>query len=157
MTKRKVLFLVVAVLLLALILLPALFYGGALLDPWGLQFRVSDVTPGSLTLRAVRSPLVPEEKDPRLNLTTGAYYFLEKEQDGAWAEVPPRANADDLWIMVAYGFPRGRRVSWEISDLEYRYGTLPAGRYRIGKTVTRQAEDGTREDRPYYAVFTLKG
>lgn len=154
--KKKIVFLSAALILALAVLVPAVFYGSALTDPWGLRFSASNVTPEGLTLTVVRSPLAPEQKDARFLPTTGAYYFLEKKQDGAWVEVPPRANADDLWEMIAYRFPRAVRFSVEIRDLDYRYGTLPAGRYRVGKLVTLQAEDGTREERPYYAVFTLK-
>lgn len=160
MTKQKaavlagLLILVSALTLMALVL--AVLYGSALWDAWGLRLRVTDAAPDGLTLHAERSPLVPKEGDSSPGLSTGNEYFLEIERDGAWAEVPPRANADDLWELIRYRLPRGMRQRWEIGDLEYRYGTLPAGRYRIGKIITLQKADGTREERAYYAEFTLK-
>lgn len=146
-TWKTVFFGILAALILAAAGALAL-WGKALWDPWGLRLTAHAVSPQGITITGIRTPWaggIP---------TTGSYYFLEKREKGAWVTLPPKANEETLWTLVAYGFPRGIYDLPRI-DFSLHYHDLSPGQYRLGKRVSAEDREGNRETRVYYAPFTI--
>lgn len=95
---------------------------------WGVTMTVESVTNTGLTLVIERSGNVSAGE-----LSTGSRFFLQREENGHWADVPyPDGEpdwTDELLVIPAEGALR-QQVSWEAF-----YGALEAGRYRIDKEI----------------------
>ena len=117
-------------------------------DPWGLTLETTEVTPQGLTLRFTQSG---GEADGELS--TGSPFMLEELVEGEWQPVPTLIS-DLAWDAIAYLIDDEaetlHRVNWEIL-----YGALPAGEYRITKTVHNLRAPGDYDERVYTATFTL--
>ena len=119
---------------------------GAYLDDWGVKLSAEQITADGLTL-------VCEFASEEGNVTTGSPYTLEVRKHGVWEAVPlldPEQElmwTEEAWLLTANGVTRWP-VSWEAL-----YGSLPAGRYRIGKTFWGGSGEGSQ--RAYYAEFEL--
>lgn len=101
---------------------------------WGVTLRAEDATSTALTLVMERSGDASAEE-----LVTGSRFFLQREEDGRWADVPYPGGepdwTDELLIIPTEGALR-QQVSWEAF-----YGALEAGQYRIGKEI-RASDSG---------------
>lgn len=99
---------------------------------WGVTLRAEDATSTGLTLVIERSGDASAEE-----LSTGSRFFLQREEDGRWADVPYPDGAPDwtdaLLVIPTEGALR-QQVSWEGF-----YGALEAGQYRIGKEISAAA------------------
>lgn len=121
-------------------------------DPWGVSLTVSDVTATGCTYTFTQ-----RGGNPGKDLGYGSKYHLERKDGGDWAEVEELSLPDGVmrgWTLVLYLIPLGESVSEEVK-WDGLYGELPAGDYRLCKEVD-QGEPGAREERMYYAEFTIE-
>ena len=114
-------------------------------DPWGLVLAAEAVTDTGLTLRFVQSG-----GEPSGELQTGSPYWLEREENGEWTAVEPLME-DVAWDMMAYLISMDGETEMAV-DWTALYGQLPAGSYRLGKSVMDFRDTG---DYDYYACFVV--
>lgn len=121
-------------------------------DTWGVRMTVKDAISTGLTLVISHSGVEPEGE-----LSTGTPYWVEVNRGGAWyqiPQVPPEDGIDRVWNDLAYIIPANG--SWEQKvSLEWLYGELPAGTYRIGKEIALFRGIGDRDEQTYYAEFEI--
>ena len=119
-------------------------------DDWGVKLTVRDVTPTGLTLVCTQTE--DPERGPSGSLQTGSAYVIETLENGEWNELVP---AEDWgWTAEAWVIPEDDTVRWTV-DWSALYGALPAGSYRIGKTVMDFRAAGDLDETMYYAGFDL--
>lgn len=125
-------------------------------DSWGLTMTLEDVTSTSATIVLTQSggDYAVEMSTGYTYLMTGADYWLEVWRSEKWE--PMEIILDNLaWISIGYGIPAGESREWT-ANLGSIYGELPAGDYRIGKSVSLNNRNSTdRETKTYYAEFTI--
>lgn len=120
----------------------------------GITLSATDVTPMGLTLICNQSG-----GEVKGEIQTGTTYFLEKEVDGTWQELGPLQDFgfEDVAIIIQ----KGEETEWEI-DWSNGYGSLEAGKYRIGKEfgdyIASEDQNGYTLDTSYtcYAEFEVK-
>ena len=117
-------------------------------DPWGLVLAAEDVTATGLTLRFVQSG-----GEPFGELQTGSPYWLEREENGEWTAVEPLME-DVAWDMMAYLISMDGETEMAV-DWTALYGQLPAGSYRLGKSVMDFRDTGDYDQKDYYACFVV--
>lgn len=100
--------------------------------PYGMEISAEAVTPTGLTLVCTRSDEGGEE------LWTNDVFRIERYQEATngWEEL---SRSDDwngplVWHDVAYWVPAQDTVKWELNWQAF-YGQLPAGQYRVVKTI----------------------
>ena len=101
-------------------------------DPAGLILSVDpdSVAPTGLTLTVLRTEVGGE-------WMFGSDYTVETKADDGWEPVPP-ADPDLNYAFTAEGVTLAPGESTVLPiDWSTLYGALPAGPYRIGKSVTR--------------------
>lgn len=119
-------------------------------DPWGVKLTARDITPTGLTLVCTQW-----DGEPAGALNTGGYYALEALRDGAWSEVGRLPlEGGPAWTSEAWAIPANAETRWDV-DWTRLYGALPAGSYRISKSVMDVRETGDYDTRTYYAGFDL--
>jgi len=116
-------------------------------DPWGLTAAMKDVTSTGGTLVLTQSG-----GSPTGELTTGEPYWLEKQVNGQWESL--KAFDGLVWIMPAYRIPTGGSREFSV-NWSYICGELPAGTYRLGKSVMDFRLPGDYDEKIYYAQFTI--
>ena len=119
-------------------------------DPWGVKLTAMNITPSGLTI-------VCEQQDgePTGELNTGSYYGLEILRDGEWVEVELLPMEYELaWTSEAWMIPNNAETEWEV-NWSRLYGELPAGSYRISKSVMDFRGTGDYDTKTYYAGFDL--
>lgn len=103
---------------------------------FGVTLRAEDTTSTGLTLVIERSGDASAEE-----LSTGSRFFLQREENGIWADVPSPGGepdwTDELLVIPAEGVLR-QQVNWEAF-----YGVLEAGWYRIGKELRASGSGGS--------------
>ncbi|MCD8036754.1 MAG: DUF4163 domain-containing protein [Clostridiales bacterium] len=119
-------------------------------DSWSVELTATDVTSTSLKLSCT---LVNGETN--VEYDTGSMYWIEKKDDDAWVSVVTLHQGEDLaWTSEAYIIPTDGSAEWTI-NWEYLYGELPAGEYRIGKTIYAYRGAGDYEEAVYYSEFAI--
>lgn len=115
----------------------------------GVQLSVANVTPTGLTLICNQSG-----GEPTGELQTGTAYSLEKDVNGVWQAVEPKEVMG--WNDEALIIEKGGKTEWNIG-WSLVYGTLPDGKYRIGKDIRdfRSADD--YDISICYAEFEIAG
>ena len=125
----------------------------ALEDTWGVSMTVKDAISTGLTLVISHSGVEPEGE-----LSTGIPYWVEVNRDSAWYQIPqapPEDGIDRVWNDLAYIIPANG--SWEQKvSLEWLYGELPSGTYRIGKEIMLFRGTGDYDEQTYYAEFEIQ-
>ena len=88
-------------------------------------------------------------------LMTGSAFSLEKLDGNIWLPVEPIVPADQIaFTEEAYG--PALDGTWEMeTNWEYLYGELPAGTYRLGKSIMDFRGTGDYDEQVYFAEFTL--
>lgn len=121
-------------------------------DPWGLVLTASNVKPTGCSLTFTQSG----GEEITGTLEYGSYFSVEREEDGAWSRVPyiPSDHAR-AWNDIAYPIPMDSSESVEL-EWDWLYGELPAGHYRIVKSIMDFREPGNFDNRDYYAEFEIK-
>lgn len=117
-------------------------------DPWGLVLAAENVTDTGLTLRFIQSG-----GEPSGELQTGSPYWLEREENGEWTAVEPLME-DVAWDMMAYLISMDGETEMAV-DWTVLYGQLPAGSYRLGKSVMDFRDAGDYDQKDYYVCFAV--
>jgi len=119
-------------------------------DPWGVKLTAKDITPSGLTIVCTQ-----QDGEPTGELETGSYYGLEVLRDGEWVAVELLPMEGELgWADEAWMIPANAETEWEV-DWSRIYGELPAGAYRISKSVMDFRGTGDYDTKTYYAGFDL--
>lgn len=119
-------------------------------DPWGVKLTAKNITPSGLTVVCTQ-----QDGEPTGELHTGSYYGLEVLRDGEWVAVDLLPMEHELaWTMEAWMIPQNADTEWEV-NWSRLYGELPAGSYRIGKSVMDFRGTGDYDTQTYYAGFDL--
>lgn len=119
---------------------------------WGLTFTAKDVTPTGLTIVCTQSG-----GEPTGELQTGSYYFIEKKEDDVWVKVEYTEIEEDKvgWTTEAWIIAPDSTLEWEV-DWSWLHGELPAGEYRIGKSVMDWRAPGDYDEAGIYAEFRIE-
>ena len=119
-------------------------------DPWGVKLTAKNITPSGLTIVCTQ-----HDGEPTGELHTGSYYGLEVLRDGEWGAVDLLPMEHELaWTMEAWMIPQNADTEWEV-NWSRLYGELPAGSYRISKSVMDFRGTGDFDTKTYYAGFDL--
>jgi len=119
-------------------------------DPWGLKLTAKNITPSGLTIVCTQ-----QDGEPTGELNTGSYYGLEVLRDGEWVAVELLPMEGELaWTAEAWMIPNNAETEWEV-NWSRLYGELPAGSYRISKSVMDFRGTGDYDTKTYYAGFDL--
>lgn len=119
-------------------------------DPWGVKLTAKDITPSGLTIVCTQ-----QDGEPTGELQTGSYYGLEVLQDGEWVEVELLPMEGELaWTAEAWTIPANAETEWDV-NWSRLYGELPAGSYRISKSVMDFRGTSDFDTKTYYAGFDL--
>lgn len=118
---------------------------------WGITLYVENASPAGLTLVCAQSGGIPTGR-----LQTGSFYRLTIWSEGSWQDYPfLEKNSDVAWEAKTYSIPLEDSVTWEIQWTDL-YGELPAGTYRIYKTITDFREAGDYDTEECWAEFEIK-
>lgn len=119
-------------------------------DPWGVKLTAKNITPSGLTIVCTQ-----QDGEPTGELQTASYYGLEMLQDGEWVAVELLPMEYELaWTSEAWMIPNNAETEWEV-NWSRLYGELPAGSYRISKSVMDFRGTGDYDTKTYYAGFDL--
>ena len=116
---------------------------------WGITLTAENVTPTSATIKCLQSG-----GEPTGELQTSSYFIIENwtEKNG-WTQAPYYCEA--AWTEEALMIPKDNVTEWEI-DWEWLYGTLLAGKYRLGKEIMDFRGPGDYDIQMIYAEFEIK-
>lgn len=125
--------------------------GVILPDAWGLTLTAKDVTSTGCTLVFTQSGGTPTGK-----LQSGSYFIMECYTNGEWKEVEqlPQEYAVP-WTMESWGIINNDSTEYP-GKWSFRYGELPAGKYRIGKNVMDFRKPADYDTKMYYAYFEVR-
>lgn len=100
----------------------------SILNNADIQLSVNDVSVDGLTYTITNN-----SKD---TCTFGEEYQIERFMCDGWYVVDEQANTDGelAWSLVLYVVEPGKQQKMD-ADWQYRYGKLPAGNYRLLKTI----------------------
>lgn len=116
----------------------------------GITLTIEKITPTSATLKCVQS-----NGEPTGELHTGSWYILENwTPENGWKEMPYIIDGEIGWEDIAWIIPLNDTIEWEI-DWGWLYGTMPAGKYRIGKEITDFRSAGDYDTEIVYAEFEI--
>jgi hypothetical protein len=120
-------------------------------ETWGITLTAENVTPTSATIKCTQSG-----GEPTGELHTGSWFILENwTQQNGWKEIPYVVEGDVAWTEEAWMISKDDTHEWEIK-WEYLYGTLPRGKYRIGKEIMDFRAAGDYDKVVYYAEFEIE-
>lgn len=120
---------------------------------WNLEVNAVNVTPTGLTFTFIQHG--PFAEGDRASLMYGSEYTLQVRNGQNWEEVPMVPHEYEIaWTMEAYLIEQGKTTHQKI-DWQWLYGTLSAGEYRIGKTVSLDRASGDSETHTFWAEFTI--
>lgn len=130
---------------------PADMTGDAATNPWGITLEAENVTAVGLTLICRQSGGTDVSE-----LNTGSEYTLQRLEGDEWVDVEYLPQEYDVaWTSEAWIIQQEGVTSWDV-NWEWLYGQLPAGEYRIGKTVTNFAGPGDYDSELIFAEFTIE-
>lgn len=115
----------------------------------------------NVTMEAKEEGLTPTritvvlENNSDIDLQYGEFFILEKKFNQKWYEVPVTLEGDYGFNDIAYALPVGERVEVEI-DLEWLYGSIESGQYRIIKDVLEFKDTGDYYKHYLAAEFTIE-
>lgn len=123
---------------------------GNAVDPygWGILLTATNASPTGLTLNCIQSFGTAKGE-----LMTGQPYWLERWNGTEWEAVPEVAE-EVVWTTEGWVVSKNETTSWQV-NWEWCYGKLPAGTYRIGKTISNFMGPGVSESQNYYADFEI--
>ncbi|WP_409229482.1 immunoglobulin-like domain-containing protein [Gudongella sp. SC589] len=120
-------------------------------DYWGLELTATNISPTGLTLSFSQYG-----GNPKGDLQTGSYYWLDKHVEDEWVPVEILSSAQDVgWTDEAYIINMNDITEWEVG-WEWLYGELSIGNYRIGKEIMDyRSTGGILDTLNYYADFKI--
>ena len=119
-------------------------------ETWGITLTAETVTPTSATIICTQSG-----GEPTGELHTGSWYILENwTQENGWREMPYVIDGEIGWTSEAWMIPMNDTCEWEV-NWEWLYGTIPDGKYRIGKEITDFRASGDYDNVIYFVEFSI--
>ena len=120
-------------------------------ETWGITLAAEDITPTSATIKCTQSG-----GEPTGELQTGSWYILETwTQENGWREMPYVIDGEIGWTAEAWMIPMNGTCEWEV-NWEWLYGTIPAGKYRIGKELMDFRGPGDFDKAIYFVEFSIE-
>ncbi len=120
-------------------------------ETWGITLSAENITPTGITIICTQSG-----GEPTGELQTGSWYILETwTKEYGWKQMPTIIEGEMAWTQEAWMIPMEDACEWEV-DWEWLYGTIPEGKYRIGKSIMDFRESGDFDTATYYAEFEIK-
>ena len=120
-------------------------------ETWGITLAAEDITPTSATIKCTQSG-----GEPTGELQTGSWYILETwTQENGWREMPYVIDGEIGWTAEAWMIPMNSTCEWEV-NWEWLYGTIPAGKYRIGKELMDFRGPGDFDKAIYFVEFSIE-
>ena len=120
-------------------------------ETWGITLTAETVTPTSATIKCTQSG-----GEPAGELHTGSWYILETwTQENGWKVMPYIIDGEIGWEDIAWIIPMDGTCEWEI-NWEWLYGTIPAGKYRIGKELMDFRGTGDFDKAIYFVEFSIE-
>lgn len=124
--------------------------GVILPDKWGLELTAKNVTPAGCTIVFTQSG-----GNHTGELGTGSPYVLEKYKSGKWTAVEMLPQEYDVaWTAEGWIIKNNDSVEFT-ENWKWLYGELPAGKYRIGKSISDWRKPGDYDEKMYYAYFEI--
>ncbi len=115
---------------------------------WGITMTVENVTPTSCTLNIVQSGGTATEE-----LACGLDYLLQGLPEEGWRPVKKIKSFE----IPSIAYPLNDRTQTFDLDWSVEYGRLPAGTYRVGKSVLTRNTSGKLEKQYFYSEpFTVQ-
>lgn len=119
-------------------------------ETWGITLTAENITSTSATIKCTQSG-----GEPTGELQTGSWYILENwTQENGWKEMPYVVEGDIAWTEEAWIILKDAACKWDI-NWEYLYGTLPGGKYRIGKEIMDFRATGDYDEAIYFVEFKI--
>lgn len=119
-------------------------------DTWGITLTAENITSTSVTIKCTQTA-----GNPTGELQTGSWYILEQwTQESGWKEMPYIIDGELGWTAEAWMIPMNDTCEWEV-EWEWLYGTLPEGKYRIGKSIMDFRDSGDFDTATYHAEFNI--
>lgn len=120
-------------------------------ETWGITLSAENITSTSATIKCTQSG-----GNPTGELDTGSWYILENwTQENGWMEMPYIINGEIAWTQEAWIILMNNTCEWEI-NWEWLYGTVPNGKYRIGKEITDFRATGDYDKAVYFVEFEIE-
>ena len=120
-------------------------------ETWGITLTAETVTTTSATIKCTQSG-----GEPAGELHTGSWYILETwTQENGWKEMPYIIDGEIGWEDIAWIIPMNGTCEWEV-NWEWLYGTIPKGKYRIGKELIDFRDPGDFDKAIYFVEFTIE-
>ena len=112
----------------------------------GINMAAEDIAPTGCILKVTQSG-----GEVAGEISCGCDFWVEGQNDGVWTSL----GNDFDW--TAEGYALTDRTETFSLNWEHMYGALPAGTYRIGKTISGRIEPGSRVGQIYYtAPFAIE-
>lgn len=116
---------------------------------WGITLTAENITPEGLTIKCTQSA-----GEPTGELQTGSWYIVENwTKENGWKEMPYVIEGVG-WTSEAWIIPMNDTCEWEV-NWEWLYGSLPAGKYRIGKQIDDFRDSGNYDTSIYHVEFEI--
>lgn len=120
-------------------------------ETWGITLTAENVTSTSAAIKCTQSG-----GEPTGELQTGSWYILECwTQENGWKEMPYVIEGEIGWTSEAWMIPKNGTCEWEI-NWEWLYGTIPEGKYRIGKELMDFRGPGDFDKAIYFVEFSIE-
>ena len=118
-------------------------------EKWGITLSAENITPVGLTIKCTQSA-----GEPTGELQTGSWYIIENwTKENGWKEMPYVIEGVG-WTSEAWIIPINDTCEWEV-NWEWLYGTLPKGKYRIGKQIDDFRDSGNYDTSTYHVEFEI--
>ncbi len=119
-------------------------------ETWGISLTAENITPTGAMIKCIQSG-----GEPTGELQTGSWYILENwTQENGWKEMPYVVQGEIGWTAEAWMIPMNNTCEWEIT-WEWLYGTIPEGKYRIGKEIMDFRGSGDYDEAIYFTEFEI--
>ena len=119
-------------------------------ETWGVSLTAENITPTGITMKCTQS-----DGNPTGELQTGSWYILERwTQETGWKEMPYVIDGEIGWTSEAWMIPMEVTCEWEV-DWEWLYGSVPKGKYRVGKSIMDFRGTGDYDTAVYFAEFVI--
>ncbi|MBR5598306.1 MAG: hypothetical protein IKW30_13020 [Lachnospiraceae bacterium] len=116
----------------------------------GITLIVENISSTNATIKCMQSG-----GEPTGELHTGSWYILESwTQENGWMEMPYIRDYEIGWTQEAWMIPMEDTTEWEI-NWKWLYGSLPEGKYRIGKEITDFRATGDYDNAVYFVEFEI--
>ncbi len=119
-------------------------------ETWGITLAAENVTPEGLKIKCTQSA-----GGATGELQTGSWYIVENwTKENGWKEIPYVIEGEISWTAEAWIIPMNDTCEWEV-NWNWLYGSLPAGKYRIGKDIMDFRETGNYDNSIYFVEFEI--